>query len=152
MSTDGTCLNALFHVPLHYISRDQPKAHELTDHILQPSRSAWKNIAQVVGNCPGITDGDNRKFPEDILNGHDVKNWLSVVKLVQDLGANGFQPSCNTQLININNIIDIIDIRQNNLIESYNTYNCNNNHSQDHRMSPMSTQGRNRRLWIQRLL
>ncbi len=72
--------------------------------------SAWKNIAQVVGNCSGITDGDNRKFPEDILNGYDVKNWLSVVKLVQDLGANGFQPSCDKQLININIIISIIGI------------------------------------------
>jgi hypothetical protein len=37
VSTDGTCLNALFHVPLHYIPRDRPKAHELTNHILQPS-------------------------------------------------------------------------------------------------------------------
>jgi hypothetical protein len=42
--------------------------------------------------------------------GYDVKNWLSVVKLVQDLGANGFQPSCDTQLISIYNIIAIIDI------------------------------------------
>ncbi len=121
--------------------------------------SAWKNIAQVVGNCSGITDGDNRKYFEDILNGYDrhyyydVKNWFSVVKLVQDLGANGFQPSCDTQLININNIIGIIDIWQNNFItsKSYNN-NCNNNHSQDGRMSPMSTQGRNRRLRIQCLL
>jgi hypothetical protein len=62
----------------------------------------------VVGDCSGITDGDNRKFSEDILNGYDVKNWLSVVKLVQDLGANGFQPSCDTQLINITIIICII--------------------------------------------
>ena len=76
--------------------------------------SAWKKVAQVAVNCSGITDGpgDNRKFSKDILNGYDVKNWNSVVKLVKDSGANGFQPSCNTQLISINKIIAraIIDI------------------------------------------
>ena len=132
------------------------KPHPATIACTRPAvaGSAWKNIAQVVGNCSGITDGDNRKFPEDILNGYDVKNWLSVVKLVQDLGANGFQPSCDTQLlvININIITRITGIQQNNFINSYNTYNFNNYHSQDRLMSPVSTQGRNRRLWIQCLL
>ncbi len=117
MSTDGTCLSALFHVPFHYISRDQPKAHELTNHILQPSPAPgrspgapgktlrrWWEIVQV---SPTGTTGI---FFEGILNGFDVKNWLSEVKLVQDLGANGFQPSCDTQLIKINNIIGIIGV------------------------------------------
>ncbi len=88
------------------------KPHPATIACTRPAvaGSAWINIAQVVGNFSGITDGDNRKFSWDIMNGYDVKNWLSVVKLVQDLGANGFQPSCDIQLKNINIIIGILDI------------------------------------------
>jgi hypothetical protein len=55
---------------------------------------AWKDVAQVVRNCSCVTDWDNRKFSQDILNGDDIKNGLSVVKLVYNLRANRFQPSC----------------------------------------------------------
>ncbi len=69
------------------------------------------------------TDWYNREFPQDILNGDDIKNGLPVVKLVYNLRANRFQPFCDTNIISIiaiiviitirikiNNIIDLIDI------------------------------------------
>ena len=51
---------------------------------------AWKGVAQVVWNRPCVTDGDNRKFPKDIINGDDIKNGLSVIELVKNLRANRF--------------------------------------------------------------
>jgi hypothetical protein len=118
VSTDGTCLNALLYVPLHYISRDQPTAHELTKHILQaspaPARRSpgapGKLLRRWWGIVPVSPTGTTGIFPDDILNGYDVKNWLSVFKFVQDSRANGFQLSCDTQLMNINIIISIMDI------------------------------------------
>ena len=139
VNTDGTFLNAVFHVPLLYISLDQPKAHGLiltwqpTSCILHSSpaapglRNAWKYVAQVVGSCSGITNMDNRMFYQDILNVYDVKNWLSVVKLVQDLRASRFQPSCDTQLMsNVAWSINNIDIWHIDSPKSYSIYNCNN--------------------------
>ena len=137
------------------------KPHPATIACTRPAvaGSAWKNIAQVVGNCSGITDGDNRKFPEDILNGYDVKNWLSVVKLARTgFGSQRISTilryTITSNKCKHHNTYNrySTEFQQNNFINSYNTYNFNNYHSQDRRMSPVSTQGRNRRLWIQCLL
>ena len=78
---------ALKPIGFHYISRDHPNAHELTNHILHPSRPAvagriWKVIAQAVRNGSGVTDRNHRQFSKDTFNGDDVENWILVVELV----------------------------------------------------------------------
>ncbi len=77
-------------IGLHYISRDQPKAHELTNHILHPSPEPFlrspgapeKKFAQAVRNGSGVTDRNYWQFTQDIFNGNDVDNWFLVVELV----------------------------------------------------------------------
>ena len=54
---------------------------------------ALKDVAKVVRNCSGVADWNNRKFTQDMLDGNDIKNRLFVVKLVNYLRANRFQPS-----------------------------------------------------------
>ncbi len=88
------CCNVLSHpfgpIGVHYISRDKPKSHELTNHILHPSDSvpwtllavagrSFKTIAQAVWNGSCVTDRNYWQFPQDTLNGDDVENWFLVV-------------------------------------------------------------------------
>jgi hypothetical protein len=89
---------------------DKPHPASIASTRLAVAGCAWKEVAQVVRNCSCVTDWDNRKFSQDILNGDDIKNGLSVVKLVYNLRANRFQPSCNTKLMSIISIIAIIII------------------------------------------
>jgi hypothetical protein len=52
---------------------------------------AWctgKKIVQMMQNCPCVTHWHNRKLSQDILYGNDIKNWLSVIKLIYNLGTN----------------------------------------------------------------
>ncbi len=74
----------------HYISRDHPNTHELTNHILHPSPAtgALKEVAHhdVLRNGFDVTNKNYQKFPQDILDGDDVENRLPVVKLVYNRG------------------------------------------------------------------
>ncbi len=80
---------ALQPLKFHYISRNHPKAHEFTNHILHQASarsavagSARNCLAQVVRDSAGVTDGNQRKLAEDTLNGNDVQDRFLVVKLV----------------------------------------------------------------------
>ena len=64
---------------LPYILQDQPKAHELTNHILHPSPEPSR---QVVQNSSGVTDRNYWQFSQGTFNGDDVENWFLVVELV----------------------------------------------------------------------
>ncbi len=108
---------ALRPLKIHYMSRDQPKAHELTNHILHPSPApirrspgAPENVlrrwygmvpvsstAQVVRYGACVINGNHRKFAEDTLNGNDVQDWFLVVKLIKHPRADRFQPSCTEE-------------------------------------------------------
>ena len=75
---------------IHYISRDHPNAHELTNHIPHPSPApglavAWcarNDVAQVVRNGSCVSNRHNCKFSQNALNGDGVENRFPVIKLV----------------------------------------------------------------------
>ena len=76
-------------IGVHYISRDQPKPHELTNHILHRPGThpavagrSLKTIAQAVRNGSGVTDRNYWQFSQDTFNRDDVENWFLVVELV----------------------------------------------------------------------
>ena len=78
-----------------YISRDQPNAHELTNHILHPSPEpglqspgALGKVVQVVWDCPCVTNWYNWQFPQDTLNRYYVQNRIFVVELVYNPRTN----------------------------------------------------------------
>ncbi len=56
------------------VDKPHPASIACTRSAPEVAGSAWKNVTQVVGNCPCITDGDNRKFSQDILNGYGVQS------------------------------------------------------------------------------
>ncbi len=116
---------------IHYISRDQAIAHELTIASTLPAvaRCSLKQVAQVVLNHSCVTNWHKRKFSQDVIYRDDIKNWLSVVKLEKNLGSNRLLKQKNR--FNIHN--------------TYNTHNTYNNYFQDSRMFPLSTQVHRRR-------
>ena len=48
------------------------------------ARRAWKVVAQVVWDCPRVTNWYNRQFSQDTLNRYYVQNRIFVVKLVNN--------------------------------------------------------------------
>ncbi len=77
-------------IGLHYILQDQPKAHEVTNHILHPSPepsllspgALVKRLCMLCGMVPVSQTGITGSFPKILFNGGDVENWFLVVKLV----------------------------------------------------------------------
>ena len=87
-------------VGFHYISRDQPKAHEMTTtsciRPLNPPSgrlASRKKMAQAVRNGSGVTNRNNWQFSHDSFNGDDVENWFLAVELVPDPGTDRVQPA-----------------------------------------------------------
>ena len=83
MEPFSMCRLVFLPLEIHYMSRDHPKAHELTNHILHPSPAPGRrspgapgNVAQVVQDNAGDTDGNHRKLAEDTLNGNDVQDRI----------------------------------------------------------------------------
>jgi hypothetical protein len=48
------------------------------------ARRARRVVAQVVWDCPRVTNWYNRQFPQDTLNQYYVQNRILVVKLVNN--------------------------------------------------------------------
>ena len=69
---------------LHYISRDHPNAHELTNHI----RHGGAVVAQVVWDCPRVTNWYNLQYSQDTLNLYYIQNRIFVVELVYNSRTN----------------------------------------------------------------
>ncbi len=72
---------------------DKPHHESVAGTRLAVAGCVWKDVAQVVQNGPGVTDGNHRKFSQDILNGEDIKNRFPEGKLVYNSRAHRFQPS-----------------------------------------------------------
>ncbi len=92
MEHSSMLLRAPTSLEIHYISRDHPNAHELTNHIRQPSPepgvlssgAPGKRLrdAHAVLDCSSVTYRDNSKFSQNTLNGNNIENRFPVVKLV----------------------------------------------------------------------
>ncbi len=73
---------------IHYISRDHPNAHELTNPAsIAGSRPAVagcarKDVEQVVRNGSCVSNRHNRKLSQNALNGDDIENRFPVIELV----------------------------------------------------------------------
>ncbi len=130
----------------HYISRDHPNAHELTNHILHPSQEpCWrsqgapgKSVRRRWGMVPVSPTGTTGSFP-----------WLFQLEWHRELascslasiGHGNRQIPANLKCFNVYNVFNTHNI--------YKWYNWYNYHSQDCRMFPGSIRVRIRRAWIQ---
>ena len=129
-------------IGFHYISRDQPKAHELTNHILHPSpepsrRSPGapaKRLRRRCGMVPVSPTGTTGSFPKILSIGMTYRI--------------GFL--CRACIGPWNRKIPA-SLKWNNKYTSYkchNIINWYNYHSQDRRMFPALIWVRIRRTWI----
>ena len=88
---------------IHYILRDHPNTHELTNHILHSVGSirpavagcSRKDVVPVVRNGSGVTNRHNRKFSQDNFDGDDVENRFLAVKLIHNPRTDRLQPTCD---------------------------------------------------------
>ncbi len=131
-------------IGLDYISLDQPKAHELTNHILHPSPepsrrspgAPGKRLLMLCWMVPVSPTGTTGTFPRK-LSTRRRKELISCSQAWKGLG--NWQSPASLKRINKYN--------------TYNAYNAykwyNNYHSQDSSMFPASIRVRIRRTWFQ---
>ncbi len=77
----------------HYISRDHPNAHELTNHIRHPSPEPGLWSPGAPGKwwrrwCGIVPNWYKRQFSHDTLNQYYIQNRIFVVKLVYNPRTN----------------------------------------------------------------
>ena len=88
---------------IHYILRDHPNIHELTNHILHSvagtrpavAGCSRKDVVPLVRNGSCVTNRHNRKFSQDNFDGDDVENRILAVKLIHNPRTDRLQPTCD---------------------------------------------------------